>query len=145
MSSENNTYQDFLKWKSYAHWQKPLGSVLEVSGLNPLCGDKVKLYYLEEGKDQIKILGVSGDSCSICSASVGFLFKQQSKFQKNNLLFYLNERKKFLEGDETSLFGDLEEITFFRNVKSHPSRYRCALLPWQTLLKIIEVNHDPRS
>ncbi|MCW7466326.1 iron-sulfur cluster assembly scaffold protein [Leptospira levettii] len=145
MSSENNTYQDFLKWKSYALWQKPKETVLEVSSLNPLCGDEVKLYYREEGKDSIRIFGVSGESCSICSASIGFLFKHQTELQKDNFLTYLSERKNFLEGDETSLFGDLEEITFFRNVKTHPSRYRCALLPWQTLLKIIEVNHDPRS
>lgn len=145
MSLENNSYVDFLKWKSLANWQIPKDVVKEVSALNPLCGDEVKLYYWEKEDGSLQIQAVSGESCSICSASVGFLFRNQNKFKKEFVPNYLMERKNFLEGMESSLFGDKEELSFLESVKFHPSRHRCALLPWQTLLKIIEVNHDPRT
>ncbi|TGK48474.1 iron-sulfur cluster assembly scaffold protein [Leptospira bouyouniensis] len=139
MSLENKSFEDFLNWKSLANWEKPNEPVFEVVGLNPLCGDEVKLYYkISEGKT-IQIVSVAGESCSICSASLGFLFKNQTKFVIDLFASYSSERKKFLEGSETSLFGDLEEISFLNIVKAHPSRHRCALLPWQTLQKIIEV------
>ncbi|TGM54089.1 iron-sulfur cluster assembly scaffold protein [Leptospira biflexa] len=139
MSSENKSYEDFLKWKSYANWIIPSEPLLEVKSLNPLCGDEVKLYYQITEKKTIQIKAVSGDSCSICAASVGFLFKNQSLIQYEFIGSYEIERKKFLEGNESSLFGDLEEISFLRIVRTHSSRHRCALLPWQTLEKIIEV------
>ncbi|TGL99324.1 iron-sulfur cluster assembly scaffold protein [Leptospira jelokensis] len=145
MSLESKSYVDFLKWKSYANWQIPKEPVLEVSALNPLCGDEVKLYYQDLGNKKVKVVAVSGDSCSICSAALGFLYKNQSHFEITSFSTYLTERKKILEGKESSLFGDLEELSFLEAVKSHPSRHKCALLPWQTLLKIIEVNHDPRT
>ncbi|XDD48225.1 iron-sulfur cluster assembly scaffold protein [Leptospira sp. WS39.C2] len=144
MLSENKSFQDFLKWKSYANWNKPKESVLEKRALNPLCGDEVILYYNRIKNEGIEIVAVSGDSCSICSASLGLLFKNQSLFLTKDIPKYLSERKKFLEGEESSLFGDLEELSFFHSVVSHPSRHRCALLPWQTLEKIIEEKNDPR-
>ncbi|EOQ88131.1 hypothetical protein LEP1GSC202_3243 [Leptospira yanagawae serovar Saopaulo str. Sao Paulo = ATCC 700523] len=145
MSLENKSYVDFLKWKSYANWQIPKETLSEVYSLNPLCGDEVKLYYKELGNQKLQIVAVAGESCSICSAALGFLFKNQTHFEISSIPTYLTERKKILEGKESSLFGDLEELSFLEAVKSHPSRHRCALLPWQTLLKIIEVNHDPRT
>lgn len=140
MSLENKSYQDFQKWKSYANWLLPREPLLVVEGLNPLCGDEVKLYCKPNVEGKVQIVAVGGESCSICSAALGFLFKHQNKFQQGELSSYLQERKKILEGEETSLLVDLEERSFFETVRTHPSRHRCALLPWQTLLKILEVN-----
>ncbi|EOQ98041.1 hypothetical protein LEP1GSC195_1207 [Leptospira wolbachii serovar Codice str. CDC] len=109
-----------------------------VKGLNPLCGDEIIIYYQLEKDNSIQILGLGGESCSICSAAAGLLFKNKSALRRKDFPSYLQERKFFLDGVDSSLFQDPEEISFFRNLRTHPGRYRCGLLPWQTLVKLSE-------
>ncbi|MCW7458996.1 iron-sulfur cluster assembly scaffold protein [Leptospira bandrabouensis] len=136
--SQESHFEDFLRWKSFGVWEKPNSEHEMVKGLNPLCGDEIILYYSTTEDHKVEILGLGGDSCSICSAAAGLLFKNQTKFQKSHFQSYLTERKNFLEGEDSFLFQDLEEISFYTILRSHPGRYRCGLLPWQTLAKLSE-------
>ncbi|TGL37212.1 iron-sulfur cluster assembly scaffold protein [Leptospira perdikensis] len=137
MSQESN-FEDFLRWKSFAVWEKPLIDHQVVKGLNPLCGDEIFIYYHKDKNHSIQILGLGGESCSICSAAAGLLFRNKSTLQRKDFQSYLLERKNFLEGADSGLFQDPEEISFFRTLRTHPGRYRCGLLPWQTLVKLSE-------
>lgn len=137
MSQESNL-EDFLRWKSFAVWEKPELDHRVVKGLNPLCGDEIFIYYRLEKDHSIQILGLGGESCSICSAAAGLLFKNKLLLEWKALPSYLQERKNFLDGVESRLFEDPEEISFFRTLRTHPGRYRCGLLPWQTLVKLSE-------
>ncbi|MCT8332321.1 iron-sulfur cluster assembly scaffold protein [Leptospira sp. 85282-16] len=136
--SQESSFSDYLRWKSLAVWEKPTSEHQMVKGLNPLCGDEIIIYYCLSENNTIEILSLGGESCSICSAAAGFLFRNQNHFQRNQIQSYLTERKKFLDGEDSSLFQDFEEVSFFRTLRSHPGRYRCGLLPWQTLVKLNE-------
>ncbi|PJZ45401.1 iron-sulfur cluster assembly scaffold protein [Leptospira brenneri] len=136
MSQESN-FEDFLRWKSYGLWEKPSQSHETIKGLNPLCGDEILIHYQIDG-ELIQVLGLGGESCSICSAAAGFLFKNKTTLLRSHLQSYLLDRKKILDGGDSDLFQDLEEVSFFRTLRSHPGRFRCGLLPWQTLVKLSE-------
>lgn len=137
MSQESN-FEDFLRWKSFAVWEKPSVDHKIVKGLNPLCGDEILIYYHIDKNQSLEILGLGGESCSICSAAAGLLFRNKTALQWKNFQSYLQERKNFLDGVDSDLFQDPEEISFFRTLRTHPGRYRCGLLPWQTLVKLSE-------
>ncbi|EMY61764.1 iron-sulfur cluster assembly scaffold protein [Leptospira terpstrae] len=137
MSQESNL-EDFLRWKSFAVWKKPEGEHRIVKGLNPLCGDEIIFYYQWEKDNSLQILGIGGESCSICSAAAGLLFKNKTALKQKDFQSYLQERKNFLDGVDSRLFQDPEEISFFKTLRTHPGRYRCGLLPWQTLVKLSE-------
>ncbi|MCW7471278.1 iron-sulfur cluster assembly scaffold protein [Leptospira kanakyensis] len=138
--SQESKFEDFLRWKSYGLWEKPSVPHKTLQGINPLCGDEIYIYYhAGEGKNNfLQILGLGGESCSICSAAAGFLFKNKTELDPNQFQSYVLERKKFLDGDDSCLIKDEEELSFLKVLRNHPSRYRCGLLPWQTLLKFSE-------
>ncbi|PJZ86191.1 iron-sulfur cluster assembly scaffold protein [Leptospira harrisiae] len=140
--SQESKFKDFLRWKSYGLWEKPSVPYQTLKGLNPLCGDEIYIYYNIEKNHSIQILGLGGESCSICSAAAGFLFKNKSKLDPNQFQSYLQNRKKFLDGEDSCLIEDKEELSFFSVLRNHPGRYRCGLLPWQTLLKFKEGIYD---
>lgn len=94
MSQESNI-EDFLRWKSFAVWEKPVIDHRVVKGLNPLCGDEIIIYYQLEKDNSIQILGLGGESCSICSAAAGLLFKNKSALRRKDFPSYLQERKIF--------------------------------------------------
>ncbi|MCW7493276.1 iron-sulfur cluster assembly scaffold protein [Leptospira sp. 2 VSF19] len=136
--SQESHFKDFLRWKDFGVWEKPTTLHQMVKGLNPLCGDEIIIYYCITEDNAIEILGLGGESCSICRAASGLLFKNKTKIQKDHFLSYLTERKNFLDGEDSLLFQDPEEISFYNILRSHPGRYRCGLLPWQTLAKLSE-------
>ncbi|TGL90325.1 iron-sulfur cluster assembly scaffold protein [Leptospira congkakensis] len=137
MSQESN-FEDFLKWKSYGLWEKPSEKHRTAKGLNPLCGDEILIYYRLDENHSIQLLGLGGESCSICSAAAGFLFKNKTNLDRTKFQSYLTDRKNILEEQDSCLIQDEEELSFFRILRNHPGRYRCGLLPWQTLVKLSE-------
>ncbi|MDF3819026.1 iron-sulfur cluster assembly scaffold protein [Leptospira sp. 96542] len=145
MSLESNSYQKFSQWKELAFWAKPEPPYLVVSKLNPLCGDEVIFYYAMDTKGQIRILGVGGESCSLCSASLGLLYQKSQVWNLDTIDGMVSERKEFLEGNDSHLKLDDWELEFWNQVKIYPNRHRCVLLPWQTLLKIKETTNDPNA
>ncbi|TGK79747.1 iron-sulfur cluster assembly scaffold protein [Leptospira bourretii] len=138
--SQESKFEDFLRWKSFGLWEKPSVPYQTLKGLNPLCGDEIYIYYQEKEDHNFQILGLGGESCSICSAAAGLLFRKKEGLTPDQFQSYLLDRKNFLDGEDSCLIGDEEEISFWKVLRNHPGRYRCGLLPWQTLVKFREGN-----
>ena len=114
------------------HGREPLDKVdYRAEGMNPLCGDEVKLGLQLKDKKIYKI-HIEGHGCSISVASGSILAemlrgktideaKKISSSLKNIMHDKLNNGKIGI--------GDLEAL---EGVKKFPVRIKCALLPWTT-------------
>lgn len=138
MSHESSSFQKFLDWKNLGVWEVPKEKHSQCSKTNPLCGDEVIIYFRTTEKLGLRILGLGGESCSVCQAASGLLFKRNTEFLKSELQKEIESFQNFLETEEGHFLLNEDEESFFRLVKSSPNRIRCALLPWETAVKCLE-------
>ena len=119
------------------HYREPYGKVplekvdYQAEGMNPLCGDEVKLS-LQLGNRKIEKVHIEGHGCSISVASGSML----AEILKGKTIHEAKEISKTLKNimhDKTNGkvidIGDLEAL---EGVKKFPVRIKCALLPWTT-------------
>lgn len=128
---------DLYKEIILEHYRSPYGRIpvertdYFAEGINPLCGDEIKLS-LELNNKNIKKVHVEGHGCSISVASSSMLAqvlegktieeaKEVSRYLKNVMHDKVNGKEKDI-GDLEALFG----------VKKFPVRIKCALLAWTT-------------
>jgi nitrogen fixation NifU-like protein len=120
------------------HYKRPRGRTpvahptVENEGLNPVCGDEVKVSLELEG-DRIKGACIAGRGCAISTASGSMLAellpgKSVAEVEKLAAAF-----KAMLQDGgvpEELEIGDLDAL---EGVKQFPVRIKCALLSWVTL------------
>ena len=119
------------------HYRKPYGREpldkidYHAEGMNPLCGDEVKLgLQLKDGK--IDKVHIEGHGCSISTASGSILaemLKGKTLDQAKEISKYLKDIMHDKTNKEKIDIGDLEAL---EGVKKFPVRIKCALLPWTT-------------
>lgn len=104
---------------------------LRARAYNALCGDRVALTLRLDARGRIAELRHLSEGCLLCIASASLLSEGalgMDAMQANAL----HARVHALvhgEADE----GRLGELAALAGVAAHPSRRRCALLPWEAL------------
>jgi len=100
-------------------------------GHNPLCGDKIHLYLRLDG-DRIDDLAYEASGCAISLASASIMSEQLRGFAEHDARQRADDVDAAFgsPNNDATLPGELAALA---NVRSYPSRVRCALLPWQTL------------
>lgn len=102
---------------------------------NPLCGDLVELGILLN-QTQIEEAYFEAKSCSLVTASAAILtnaIKGKSICEVKELL--VKVESYLLSGDELELLP--KELSLLVEFKNFPARYKCALLPWEALKKLL--------
>lgn len=99
-------------------------------GHNPLCGDKLTVYLLEEN-NVIKNVHFEGTGCAISVASASLMTdalkgKTLSEFDTLFKAFHT----LVTEGKEIE---DVGKLAVFAGVSEFPVRVKCATLAWHTL------------
>ena len=123
------------------HGREPLDKVdYHAEGMNPLCGDEVKLgLQLKGGK--IDKVHIEGHGCSISTAS-GSILAEMLKGKTLDEAKKISKHLKDIMHDKTDKekvdIGDLEAL---EGVKKFPVRIKCALLPWTTFEEAL-VGHE---
>lgn len=109
----------------YAHHQK--------DGFNPLCGDKLTLYVLEqEGK--ITGLKFVGSGCAISMASASLMTETMKGKTRAEVEAIFNDfHQLMLEGHDVVLEDKLGKLAVLAGVAEFPARVKCATLAWHTL------------
>lgn len=120
------------------HYRTPHGRIplervdYRAEGMNPLCGDEVKLS-LQLQNEKIDKIHIEGHGCSISVAS-GSMLADILCGKTINEARIISTYLKDIMHDRTSTnkieIGDLEALC---GVKKFPVRIKCALLPWTTL------------
>lgn len=119
------------------HYRRPRNrgelerATLRVDGVNPVCGDEVRLELALAG-ERIEDMAFSGQGCSISQASASMLterVKGRTIDEASRVMAQF--RAMMLDGaPPASDFGDLESL---EGVAKLPVRVKCALLVWNVL------------
>ena len=102
-------------------------------GVNPLCGDKLKLY-LELKNGLIQDIGFEGSGCAIFRSSASLMTAAVKGKTKTEAEKLFGEFHKMLSGNSASYDeSKLGKLAVFSGVNEFPVRVKCATLPWHTL------------
>jgi len=106
----------------------------EAIATNPLCGDRVTIQVQIEG-DTIKQLCYQVRGCLLCRASCAHLAYMAAGLDQAKLKDLRDRFDQFLKAsDDTMVFASHQ---IFSPVRSHRSRHRCVLLPYEATLKAL--------
>ncbi len=101
-------------------------------GYNPLCGDHYWFYVRLDG-DKIAEIGFDGSGCAISKSSASVMTslakgKTRDEFEPIFQMF-----RSMITGESRFDEETLGKLAAFQGVCEHPSRVKCAILPWHTL------------
>jgi nitrogen fixation NifU-like protein len=111
-------------------------------GINPLCGDKLRLYLRVDSNDQIVDVGFEGSGCAISVASASLLTETVSDLSVTdaNSCFGAVTGRLTQQAPDIAVpkHVDLSKLRALDGVRQHPSRVKCATLAWHALHAALE-------
>ena len=103
-----------------------------IDGVNPLCGDKLKLFI--RLKDQrIEDIRFQGTGCAISVASASLMTERVKGATIDEALAMQEEIHALLTDDGPSDVDSLGKLAALGGVREFPSRVKCAALSWHAL------------
>ena len=124
--------QRVLEYSRHPHnFYRPEHPDCQATGFNPLCGDKVTVY-LKTIDSRVETAAFEGTGCAICVSSASMMTDAIRQKPISKALQLVSEvMAMFRDGKEP---GDpsLQEMLALSNVRSYPSRIKCATLAWNT-------------
>ena len=132
--------------RSPRHFGKLANSTHSAEGINPLCGDKLKMYFLISENGRIDDACFEGSGCAISVASASLLTDTVIGMHTSDALHYFDALVASLanDGDAASKI-DLGKLKALQGVKEFPSRVKCASLAWHALNSAIHQDTRPAS
>ena len=115
-------------------------------GINPLCGDKLRLY-LQLDENQIVAIAFEGSGCAISVASASLLTELLVDRDRATALSCSEEVIAYLNGKRSAglTAPELEKIHALEGVREFPARIKCATLAWQALQSAISGQSGPAT
>lgn len=118
-------------------------------GINPLCGDKLKLYLALDGDDRIRDVRFEGSGCAISVASASLLTETVIGRDSDAALACVDALVERLAGPEPGAEAtasiDLGKLRALEGVREYPSRVKCATLAWHALRSALSGDGQPAT
>ena len=115
---------------------------IEKEGINPSCGDELKIYVkMDKDNTIIEEISFTGRGCAISEASANIMseiLKGKTKEDAKKIITSFFNMIKLNETNDEKLMEILGDAYAFKNIAYMPSRVKCAFLSWKTLEKILE-------
>jgi nitrogen fixation NifU-like protein len=110
------------------HYQNPrnYGKIVNptkiIKIVNPFCGDRIEMA-VKIKKDQIDEIKFRGEACAIATASASLL-------------------TEYIKGKKIKDLKNIDKTFMINLVKVNcgPTRLKCLLLPWEGLMRMLEIN-----
>jgi nitrogen fixation NifU-like protein len=140
MSDLTDLYQEILlehnsKPRNYRKLDDATNSA---EGYNPLCGDQYTVYLKLDG-GVVQDIGFQGSGCAISKASASMLTQQIKGMTVEQAQNLFHEVHRMLTEPGAPLDSDLlDELETLSGVSAYPTRIKCAVLVWHTLLAALE-------
>jgi nitrogen fixation NifU-like protein len=140
MSDLTDLYQEILlehnsKPRNYRKLDDATNSA---EGYNPLCGDQYTVY-LKLDRGVVQDIGFQGSGCAISKASASMLTQQIKGMTVEQAQNLFHEVHRMLTEPGAPLDSDLlDELETLSGVSAYPTRIKCAVLVWHTLLAALE-------
>ncbi len=152
MSQQSDDLQDLYRElildhaRSPRHFGRLQNATHEAAGINPLCGDKLRLYLHVNADDRIEDTSFEGTGCAISVASASLLTDTIIGQPVAAAEAYFESITRRLTGTEP---GDLDEhlgkLRALDGVKEFPSRVKCATLAWHALHSALHNDEQPAT
>ena len=116
-------------------------------GINPLCGDKLKLYLDVDADRKIRHAAFEGSGCAISVASASLLTDTIVGLSEGEALGFFEAVTAQLSGGdvEQGETVDLGKLRALAGVRDYPSRVKCATLAWHALRSALRQDNVPAS
>lgn len=143
MTDLRELYQDIVldHGQHPRNFAKPALYSHDAHGYNPLCGDQVSVY-LTVDDGIVKDIHFQGRGCAISTASASLMTEvlRGKTLEQARVLF--NDFHRRVTGEESLAPAGLEEeaerLEPLTGVRAYPTRVKCAVLPWHTLIAALE-------
>lgn len=129
------------------HFGKLASTTHTAEGINPLCGDKLRIYLQVGSGDTIDDIAFEGSGCAISMASASLLTETLAGRRVADALLYFEAVTQRLAGKEAPQRAaiDLGKLGALDGVRDYPSRVKCATLAWHALRSAIEERPAPAT
>ena len=119
----------------------------EAAGINPLCGDKLRLYLSVDEDDRIEDSRFEGSGCAISIASASLLTDAIIGQPVERAEEYVSEVTQRLTAEQPADFAnaELEKLRALDGVREFPSRVKCATLAWHALRSALNNEQEPAT
>ncbi len=119
----------------------------EAAGINPLCGDKLRLYLSVDDNDRIEDSRFEGSGCAISMASASLLTDVIIGQPVARAERFFSAVTRRLTEEQPADFADaeLEKLRALDGVRDFPSRVKCATLAWHALHSALNDEQEPAT
>lgn len=136
--------------RSPRNFGKLTSATHSAEGINPLCGDKLKMYFEIDGTQHIQSAKFEGSGCAISVASASLLTETVIGLNTQDADDYFSAVLALLRGEASpgETVGskiDLSKLKALAGVSEYPSRVKCATLAWHALNSAIHHNAEPAT
>ena len=120
------------------HFRSPRGKAevdnpdLVNVGLNPLCGDEIKVAVKFDGERVVGVQALS-HGCSISVASASMMAELLAGRTREEAGKLIEAFRAIMRGEPPPEGLELGDLDALQGVRKYPVRVKCALLPWMTL------------
>ena len=126
------------------HFGRLHGATHTADGINPLCGDKLRLY-LRVDNGKIESSSFEGTGCAISVASASLMTDAIEGLPVESAEACFASVTDRLTGGASQLSGKLGKLTALEGVRNYPSRVKCATLAWHALHAALEEDPAPAT
>lgn len=129
------------------HFGRLAGATHSADGINPLCGDKLKLYLRVDEKGLIEASAFEGSGCAISVASASLLTEAVTGLPIDEADACATIVANRLDAGATNpgLSPRLQNLKALDGVRAYPSRIKCATLAWSALHSALNNNPAPAT
>lgn len=127
------------------HFGKLESATHSAEGINPLCGDKLRLYLQVDAAGNIRDAAFEGSGCAISVASASLLTDSIIGLHERDALAKFEDVTSSL----TASAGDVQrsiklgKLRALEGVRQFPTRVKCATLAWHALRSAINQQATP--
>jgi nitrogen fixation NifU-like protein len=140
---DNDELEDLYRELILDHARKPRNfrrlqnATHTAEGINPLCGDKLRLYLSVDSNQRVIDAGFEGSGCAISMASASLLTETVFNLSVADADACFTTITRRLTQQPTSVEApngvDLSKLRALDGVRQYPSRIKCATLAWHAL------------
>jgi nitrogen fixation NifU-like protein len=137
MSVLENLYKELiLEHYKHPRNQGSLEKALIQEGVNPSCGDEVKLF-LEIEDGVVKAVKFMGEGCAISQASASMMTEAIKGKTTAEVLELSKKFKSMIHGEPPA--EELGDLMMLQGISKLHARVKCATLAWVTLEQALEL------
>lgn len=128
------------------HFGKLPGATHTAEGINPLCGDKLKMY-LRVADENISEAMFEGSGCAISVASASLLTDAVTGHSTAYAQAFLAAVRRLFSSAEQQAPADFDigKLKALQGVREFPARIKCATLAWHALDAALNKKSTPAT